>query len=29
MTDEAYPPDDLEDEHVLRRIKKNDPSITL
>lgn len=28
MTDEVYPPSDLENEHVLRRIKKNDPSIT-
>ena len=28
MTDEVYPPGDLEDKNVLRRIKKNDPSIT-
>ena len=28
MTDEAYPPSDLENEHVLDRIKNNDPKIT-
>ena len=28
MADEAYPPSDLENEHVLDRIKKNDPKIT-